>query len=86
MKEEKIHQIIEEGLEKHSLNPESVVFTFCIGEGVLAITFYIHEDLKELLELLSWSSQCDKRGYLILNDTNTIILSGIALINLYSVI
>lgn len=73
-------------LDRLDIHPYSIICSFAIGEGIISITFYLKQDLSEFLDLLSYRSQCDKTGYLVMEDNNTIILSGLALINLYTLL
>lgn len=86
--EEQIQEGIVSKLESWNLSPFSVTCTFRLGgdngSGLLSITFFIKQDLDELLKRLDYTSQCDKSGYCILDDNNTIILTGMALLNLYT--
>ena len=79
----------EEAIKKLTLlelYPFSVIFTYAggIGDGLLSITFFSPKDIDRLLEVLDYQNQCDKTGYYIVREYNTIILSGIALINFYT--
>lgn len=73
-------------LEQHELFPFSVIFTFCIppGDGTLGITFFIEKDLNDFLDLIDYNYQCDKSGYFVIKETNSVILSSLGLINLYT--
>ena len=44
----------------------------------------IKEDLKEFLDLVDYKYSCDKSGFAIIEETNTIFLFGIPLIKLYT--
>ncbi len=79
---------ITEMLERNNLNPFSVICTFGLGnnEGFVAVTFYIEHDLKELLDLLDYQSQCDKTAFLVIGESNTVILSGMGLLTLYTLL
>ncbi len=72
-------------LERNNLSPFSVVSTF-INDGFVAVTFYIEHDLKEFLELLDYKNQCDKSGFLVIGESNTVILSGMGLLTLYTLL
>lgn len=87
-REERIQKAVTNTLTGWNIFPESVVCTFCIGDrsGLLAITLYISNDLDELLDHLDYKSQCDKSKYCILRGDNTLILTGSALINLYTTV
>lgn len=82
-REIEIQESILRGLEKLEIYPFSVFFTDALelNDSILSITFYIQEDLDELLKILNYKNQCDKSGYNVFKDTNTICLSGIALTN-----
>lgn len=73
-------------LSSYDIYPFSVVFTYAGGksDGLLSITFFLDSDLDKLLEVLDYQNQCDKSGYFIVKEYNTIVLSGIALINFYT--
>lgn len=69
-------------LEEKETYPFNVTYTKALGsgkEGVLSITFFMREDLEEFLDLIDYGTTCDKSGYIILEETNTIILIGLAL-------
>ena len=73
-------------LSSYEIYPFSVIFTYSGGiqSGLLSITFFLDSDIDKLLNILDYQNQCDKTGYLIIREYNTIILSGIALINFYT--
>lgn len=84
-KEITIQENIYKRLVDLELYPYSVIFTYAIGNnGLLSVSFYRIEQLNELLEKLDYKSQCDKTGYIIVEESATIILSGIALIKFYT--
>lgn len=71
--------------EKLNIYPFSVICTFeTIHCGLLSITFWLNADLNEFLDYLDYKCQCDKSGYIVLPESNTILLFGMALINLYT--
>lgn len=84
--EEKTQEEAIRKLSSYELYPFSVIFTYSGGipDGLLSITFFSHQDIDRLLEILDYKNQCDKSGYYIIEEYNTIILSGIALINFYT--
>lgn len=86
-REERAQKTITDLLVGWELYPFSVVCTFAAGDGsgLFAITFFLPTDLVELLGKLDYDNQCDKSGYYILEDNNTIILTGMALMNLYTI-
>lgn len=85
-REEQIQKVTQKQLEDWGLCPFSIICTFELmdGSGLLAITFYLKEDVEEFLDKLDYKSQCDKTGFYVIEETNTIILTGIPLINLYA--
>ena len=85
-REIEIQDEIEKRLSNYDINPYSIICSFAIDSGIVSITFYLSSDLKEFLDILDYKNQCDKSGYLILEDNNTIILSGLGLINLYTLL
>ena len=65
-REIEIQESILRGLEKLEIYPFSVFFTDALdlNDSILSITFYIQEDLDELLKILNYKNQCDKSGYI----------------------
>ena len=86
--EEELQENIIGKLQSRDLNPFSVIFSYEAGDtgGMLSITFYLRDELAELLEILKYKSQCDKSGWEIIEKTNTIIFTGLALLHVYSVL
>lgn len=84
--EEEIQENIIKKLEERDISPFTVIFSYEAGDsgGMLSITFYLREELEELLEILKYRSQCDKTGWMIIEKTNTIIFTGIALLHIYT--
>lgn len=72
--------------EELGLYPFNVTFSESAGNpyGLLGITFFLRTDLDALLEYLGYSWMADRSGILVLSENNTVILSGIALVNLYT--
>ncbi len=85
-REIEIQDEIEKRLSSYDINPYSIICSFAFDSGIVSITFYLNSDLLEFLDILDYKNQCDKSGYLILEDNNTIILSGLGLINLYTLL
>ena len=86
--EEELQENIIGKLQSRDLNPFSVIFSYEAGDtgGMLSITFYLRDEMTELLGILKYKSQCDKSGWEIIEKTNTIIFTGIALLHVYSVL
>jgi hypothetical protein len=51
---------------------------------MLSITLYLKEELFELLDILKYKNQCDKSGWTIIEKTNTVIFTGLALLHVYT--
>ncbi len=85
-KEIEIQESIIAKLQTHNIYPYSVIFSFEAGDpgGMLSITLYIRAELEELLEILNYKNQCDKSGWMIVEKSNTMILTGLALLHLYT--
>jgi hypothetical protein len=83
-KEEKIQEQVRLALEAREIYPFSVIYTYQLGNGgLLAITTYMKDDLTELMSILGYAVMCDKSGYVLLEENNTVLLMGMALSNLY---
>lgn len=83
----RLQEEITKNLLRLELYPFSVICSFVVNEGgTVAITFHIKEDLLEFLRYLDYDNQCDKSGYLVMEETNTILLSGLALIGFYTLL
>ena len=72
--------------ETYDISPFSVIYTECKGISILSITLFGREDLKELLDLLGYKRLCDKTGFSIFNDKNTVILTQMAKDLLFSLL
>lgn len=85
MKELDIENIFIKELDKLGICPFSIIFTYAgPNDGTLSITMYLKSDVKELLKYLDYYNRCDKSGYLINEDRNTVVIYGMALIDLYT--
>lgn len=71
-------------LTEHEIFPFSVTVSYAIDSGILGITFYFDTDLKDFLKLMRYDVLCDKSGYTILENTNTVLISGLPLVKLYT--
>ena len=79
-REIEIQKEIESLLLESDISPFSVTFTYLSGNGsLLAMTFYLPQDLDEILDLIDYQYESDKSDFIVLRDTNTLILVGIGL-------
>lgn len=83
-REIELQDAITEFLTEHNIFPFSVTISYSIDSGVLGITFYFIQDLKDFLSLMGYEYLCDKSGYTILENTNTVLISGLPLVKLYT--
>lgn len=76
-KEIEVQEWIQERLIIREIYPLTVFYTY-LGSpgGTLGISLYSRFDLEELLEILEYKSLCDKGGFLIIPETNTLIVTG----------
>lgn len=85
VREIEIQDLVTKKLVDNDISPFSVTCTFESGhEGLIGITFWLNSDLYEFLDILDYKNQCDKSGYIILSDNNTVLLFDMALFNLYT--
>lgn len=80
-----IQDNISEIFGKYEIYPYSIIFTYCMNSnkgGLLSITFFLPGDVDFFLDKVNYKSLCDQSGYTIIKDTNTVIITGMALLNL----
>lgn len=85
-REIEIQESVISWLTEKDISPASVVFSYRFFDGLLAITFYFENDLEEFLDLVDYKFSCDKAGYIVIKETNTVMLSGLPLVKLYTII
>jgi hypothetical protein len=79
-----IQERTENCLEILGLFPMSVFYTTAMGgKSILSITFYNQSDLNELLRILDYKALCDKSGYELFRESNTILIESNALLDFY---
>lgn len=85
-RELEIQEEVIRNLGRYELYPFSVICSFAgsLGDGIIAITFYMKKDLEDFLRIIDYDNQCDKSGYCVIKDNNTIILGGLGLMNFYT--
>ncbi len=82
-REIELQESITNFLQEHNISPFSVTLSYIINNGILSVSFYFKEDLDEFLDLIDYKVQVDKSGYSIIQETNTILLTGVALVRLF---
>ena len=85
-REIELQESVTSWLLEHDISPASVTLSYKFFDGILAVTFYFRQDLNEFLDLVDYKYSCDKSGYVILEDTNTVFLHGLPLVKLYTVL
>lgn len=83
----KLQSYIKDWLERKDIIVFSVYITLEVpmySNGLCSISFYEREQLQDFLSLMEYSVQCNKSDYTIIEDSNTILLSGLALVKLYN--
>ena len=80
-KEIEVQEWIQSLLVKREIYPFTVFYTYIGGSGgTLGLSFYSRFDLDELLEMLEYRSLCDKSGFRVIPETNTLIVTSQAII------
>lgn len=82
--EEEIQNKVMEFLKGLEIPPFSVIFTHVLGKGILSITFWYSFEIKEFLDKIDYRSLCDKTGFQVLWETNTVLISDLALLRLFT--
>lgn len=85
-REIEIQELVGEWLRNKNIFPASVTLTYKYFDGLLAITFYFEQDLNEFLDLVDYKYSCDKNGYAIMRDTNTVFLFNLPLVKFYTLL
>lgn len=83
----RLESLIRSWLERKGIITFSVYLTLEVppyNQGLCSISFYDREQLQELLDLLEYNVQCNKNDFIILDDYNTLLLTGLALVKLYN--
>ena len=83
-REQEIQDLVTNKLVEREIFPYSVIFSYLGGEskGVLSITLFFPQQVKRILEIMDYEYECDKSGYFIFEDHNTLLFSGSALLKL----
>lgn len=85
MKEVAIEKKVISHLEKLNYCPVSCSFSYSAGEpgGMLSVTFLTSWGLDQILDLLDYQSAADKSGFEVFCKSNTLVLSGYAMLSLF---
>lgn len=70
--------ILESLSELYNISPFSVIYTECYGIVRISITLFGSDDLQEFLDFLGYRKLCDKTGFSVFYNKQTVILSGLA--------
>lgn len=82
-KEIQVQKWIQEKLTLRNIYPLTVFFTYSGRKGsTLGLSFYSFLDLEEVLDLLDYKSLCDKNGFIINRDYNSLIIFGQGILQL----
>lgn len=82
-KEIEVQEWIQSRLIQRDIYPLTVFYTYLGGSGgTLGLSFYTKFDLEEVLEVLEYSCLCDKTGFLVIPQTNTLIVTGQAILHI----
>lgn len=77
-----IENYIQKKLEALGICYFSVISTNAFGDSLVAITLYTYLELDELLDKIDYKYLCDKSGFLIIRETNTVIFTKSGLVQL----
>lgn len=83
----RLQTIVKNWLESKDIIAFSVYITLEVpqnNQGLCSISFYNSDQLHEFLDLIDYSVQCNKKDYIILEETDTVLLTGLALVRLYN--
>ena len=76
-----IEKEIEEWLVSKNIYPFSILYSK--NPQFLKISFYIDQDIKDLLNEIEYKSICDTSGVQIFKETKTILFNNLGLLNLF---
>ena len=76
-----IEKEIEEWLVSKNIYPFSILYSK--NPQFLKISFYIDQDIKDLLNEIEYESICDTSGIQIFKETKTILFNNSGLLNLF---
>lgn len=76
-----IEKEIEEWLVSKNIYPFSILYSK--NPQFLKISFYIDQDIKDLLNEIEYKSICDTSGVQIFKETKTILFNNLGLLNFF---
>jgi hypothetical protein len=74
-----LEEIIETWLTTKNIYPFSVLYSK--DPQFLKISLFLKNDVDELLDITGYKTMCDNSGVQIFPETNTILYTGVGLIN-----
>lgn len=76
-----LEKTVETWLISKNIYPFSVLYSK--DPQFLKISFFVKNDLDELLKITDYKSNCDNSGIQVFDKTNTILYTGTSLINFF---
>lgn len=83
----KLQTLIKDWLEKKDIIVFSVYITLEVPKhstGLCSISFYESEQLHDFLNLMEYDVLCNKSDFNIIDETDTVIITDLALVKLYN--
>lgn len=74
-----LEEMIEKWMISKNIYPFSVLYSK--DPQFLKISLFLKNDIQELLDLTGYSKVCDNSGVQVFQETNTILYTGVSLIN-----
>lgn len=74
-----LEEMIEKWMISKNIYPFSVLYSK--DPQFLKISLFLQDDIKELLDLTGYSEVCDNSGVQVFPQANTILYTGVSLIN-----
>ena len=74
-----IEKIVETWMISKNIFPFSILYSK--DPQFLNISVFLRDDIQELLDLTNYKNMCDNSGGLVFNETNTLLFSGVSLID-----
>ena len=74
-----IEKIVETWMISKNIFPFSILYSK--DPQCLKISVFLRDDIQELLDLTNYKNMCDNSGVLVFNETNTILFTGVSLID-----